>query len=140
MDKADTEKPGALRILMAEDDRSNQVATRKLLEKSGHAVTLAGNGQEVLELLRDGEFDMVLMDIQMPVMGGVEATEIIRSTPGRHRNVPIIALTAYAMTGDREKFLASGMDDYLAKPVSVEGLRRLVEKHAPQGGNGVPHP
>ncbi len=139
-EKADTDNPGTLRILMAEDDPSNQLATRKLLEKSGHAVTLAGNGREALELLRNGEFDMVLMDIQMPVMGGVEATEVIRSAPGLYGTIPIIALTAYAMTGDREKFLASGMDDYLAKPVCLEDLRRLVEKHAPRAGNRHPRP
>ena len=114
---------------MQKPNRKLLIATRKLLEKSGHAVTLAGNGREALELLRDGEFDMVLMDIQMPVMGGVEATEIIRSSPGRHRNVPIIALTAYAMTGDREKFLASGMDDYLAKPFRPSELKEVLYRN-----------
>ena len=138
--KADVRKSESLRILMAEDDPSNQVATRKLLEKSGHAVTLAGNGQEALEFLRNGEFDMVFMDIQMPVMGGVEATKVIRNSSGPYRNIPIIALTAYAMRGDRDKFLASGMDDYLAKPVSQEGLLRLIDKHAPRAGSRNPHP
>ncbi len=129
--------PAPLRILMAEDDPSNQVVIRKLLEKSGHTVTLAVNGLAALELLRTGEFEMVLMDIQMPVMGGLEATEAIRSSPdlGPHRHIPIIALTAYAMAGDREKFLAAGMDDYIAKPVSLENLQRLIEKHAPRAGS-----
>jgi PAS domain S-box-containing protein len=138
----DKRNPGTLRILMAEDDPSNQVATRKLLEKSGHTVTLAENGQEALKLLRTGDFDIVLMDIQMPVMGGQEATMEIRNSPGLAacKNIPVIALTAYAMTGDREKFLASGMDDYLVKPVSLENLQRMIEKHAPRAGSRNMHP
>jgi two-component system sensor histidine kinase EvgS len=130
-----------MHVLMVEDDPSNQVATRKLLEKSGHAVTMAENGQEALELLRTGDFDIVLMDIQMPVMGGQEATMEIRNSPGlsASKNIPIIALTAYAMTGDREKFLASGMDDYLVKPVSLENLQRVIEKHAPRAGSRNMH-
>jgi CheY-like chemotaxis protein len=121
-----------LRILMAEDDVSNQLVVRTMLEKLGHEVTLAENGMQALEFLRGGEFDMVLMDIQMPVMGGLEVTQAIRSAPGlaRFRSIPIIALTAYAMTGDREKFLEAGMNDYLAKPVSLESLKRVLEKHA----------
>jgi CheY-like chemotaxis protein len=96
----------SLRVLLVEDDFSNQVATCKLLEKSGHAVTLAANGQEALELLQARDFDIVLMDIQMPVMGGLEATEAIRNAPELTacKHIPIIALTAYAMTGDRENF------------------------------------
>jgi PAS domain S-box-containing protein len=134
---ADTINPGTLRILMAEDDHSNQVVICKMLEKSGHAVTLAENGLKALELLRYGEFDMVLMDIQMPVMGGLEATKAIRNAPDLSacRDIPIIALTAYAMAGDREKFLASGMDDYLAKPVSLKSLQQIIEKHAPRAGS-----
>ena len=123
-----------LRVLLVEDDFSNQVTTRKLLEKSGHAVTLAENGIQALNLLREGDFDIVFMDIQMPVMGGLEATRAIRCEPdlALHRDIPIIALTAYAMAGDREKFLDSGMDDYLSKPVSRENLEEMLEKHAYQ--------
>ena len=97
-------------------------------------MTLAENGIEALELLRNGEFDLVLMDIQMPVMGGLAATQAIRGAPGLApcRKIPIIALTAYAMTGDREKFLDAGMNDYLAKPLSLESLRHILEKHAPR--------
>jgi PAS domain S-box-containing protein len=121
-----------LRVLMAEDDVSNQLVIRKLLEKLGHDVTLAENGLQTLELLRNGGFDLVLMDVQMPIMGGLEATQAIRSAPSLapFRNIPVIALTAYAMTGDREKFLDSGMDDYLAKPVSLENLKLILEKYA----------
>ena len=124
----------SLRVLLVEDDFSNQVTTRKLLEKSGHAVTLAANGQEALELLQSRDFDIVLMDIQMPVMGGLEATEAIRKAPEltARKDIPIIALTAYAMPGDREKFLGAGMDDYLSKPVSRENLEEMLEKHAYQ--------
>ena len=120
-----------LRVLLVEDDYSNQITTRKLLEKSGHTVTLAENGRQALDHLCREDFDVVLMDIQMPVMGGVEATEAIRNAPGLAacRHIPIIALTAYAMIGDREKFLASGMDDYLAKPVSLENLKGVLEKY-----------
>ena len=130
-----------LRILMAEDDPSNQVVIRRLLEKSGHEVTLAENGLEVLEMLRKGAFDMVFMDIQMPVMGGLEAIHAIRNAPdlAACRNIPVIALTASAMSGDREQFLASGVDDYLAKPVSLESLNRIVAKHAPRAGSRNVH-
>lgn len=141
-EKADITGRKTMHVLMVEDDPSNQVATRKLLEKSGHAVTLAENGQEALDLLRTGDFDIVLMDIQMPVMGGQEATKEIRNSPGLAacKSIPVIALTAYAMTGDREKFLASGMDDYLVKPVSLENLQRMIEKHAPRAGSRNMHP
>ncbi|NCC24947.1 MAG: response regulator [Deltaproteobacteria bacterium] len=121
--------PG-LRILLAEDDRLNQVAMSKLLEKSGHKVTVAEDGAQALEFLEGREFDCVFMDIQMPVMNGVETTRAIRGSRvlGPKRNIPIIALTAYAMTGDREKFLAVGMNDYLAKPVRLEDLARVTAK------------
>jgi two-component system sensor histidine kinase EvgS len=121
-----------LRVLLVEDDLSNQVATSKLLEKSGHVVTLAENGVKALDFLRKTRFDIVLMDIQMPVMGGLEATRAIRGAPdlALHKDVPIIALTAYVMAGDRETFLGAGMDDYLAKPVSRSTLDAMLEKYA----------
>ena len=121
-----------LRVLLVEDDLSNQIATSKLLEKSGHVVTLAENGMKALDFLRKERFDIVLMDIQMPVMGGLEATRAIRGAPdlARHKDIPIIALTAYVMAGDRETFLGAGMDDYLAKPVSRSTLDAMLEKYA----------
>ena len=123
----------SLRVLLAEDDVSNQYPTRKLLEKSGHTVTLAENGQQVLALLSDQDFDVILMDIQMPVMDGVEATKAIRSStdPGTRKDIPIIALTSYAMHGDREKFLEAGMNDYISKPVRIEDLARALNKFMP---------
>ncbi|GAB6058235.1 response regulator [Desulfonatronum parangueonense] len=119
-----------LRILLAEDEPSNSFLVSKLLEKVGHVVTIAEDGRQVLDLLEAQDFDAILMDIQMPVMNGVEATMAIRqsTTLGAKKDIPIIALTAYAMLGDREKFLAAGMDDYLAKPVKMEGLAKALER------------
>ena len=113
-----------LRVLLVEDDPSNRLPTQKLLEKSGHEVFLAENGRQAFELLAANDIDCILMDIQMPVMDGIEATRIIResATLGPKKDVPIIALTAYAMDGDKEKFLAAGMNGYAAKPVNVEDL------------------
>jgi len=123
--------PG-LRILLAEDDPSNQFPVQRMLEKAGHVVTLAENGRQAVSLLLDQNFDCVLMDIQMPVMDGIEATRMIRTStwPESKRKIPIIALTAYAMSGDRERFLMAGMDDYLAKPVSMADLERVLLKYS----------
>jgi CheY-like chemotaxis protein len=122
-----------LRILLVEDDRLNQLAMSRLLEKSGHQVMIAEDGRQALEMLAARDFDCILMDIQMPVMDGVEATRAIRKAEdlGDKRTIPIIALTAYAMVGDREKFLEAGMDDYLAKPVRQKDLMAMLQKHFP---------
>ncbi len=126
-----------MRILLAEDDPSNQVPVRKLLENAGHEVVLAENGQQVLALLQSRDVDCILMDIQMPVMNGVETTREIRRLEDKknsghpesqHSRIPIIALTAHAMTGDREFFLAAGMDDYLAKPLQIKELLQALER------------
>jgi two-component system sensor histidine kinase EvgS len=124
-------RPGtgdALRLLLVEDDASNRLSTQKLLEKSGHKVILAENGRQACELLAAHDIDCVLMDIQMPVMNGIEATRRIRESEsfGPKKDVPIIALTAYAMDGEKEKFLAAGMDGYAAKPVQIECLLRGI--------------
>ena len=108
----------SLRILLAEDNIINQRLGRKLLEKQGHVVTVAGNGREALGLLEGNEFDLVLMDVQMPEMDGLEATAALREREkktGAH--LPVIALTAHAMKGDEETCLAAGMDAYLTKPI-----------------------
>ncbi|WP_459939610.1 PAS domain-containing hybrid sensor histidine kinase/response regulator [Desulfonatronum parangueonense] len=125
-----TKATQSLRILLAEDEPSNSLLAGKLLEKVGHVVTIAENGRQVLDLLEAHDFDAILMDIQMPVMNGVEATKAIResTTLGDKKGIPIIALTAYAMLGDREKFLEAGMDDYLAKPVKMEDLVKALER------------
>ena len=107
-----------LHILLAEDNPVNQRLAIALLEKAGHRVSLAGNGAEAVSQWREGHFDLILMDVQMPEMDGFEATRRIRHqehTTGRH--VPIVATTAHAMTGDRERCLQAGMDEYLSKPI-----------------------
>jgi PAS domain S-box-containing protein len=125
-------KETSARILLVEDDEVTQFAVRKLLEKSGCTVISAWNGKEAMDILNAEDFELILMDIQMPVMDGIEATRQIRNLQtGPKSNIPIVAMTSYAMTGDREKFLASGMNDYLAKPISLESLQRVIEKHAP---------
>jgi CheY-like chemotaxis protein len=102
-----------------------------LLEKHGHQVTLAGNGREALEILSAAEFDIVLMDVQMPVMTGLEAAEEIRILErGSGQRIPIIAMTAHAMKGDEELCMASGMDGYLSKPIRLKDLLAALEKFA----------
>jgi CheY-like chemotaxis protein len=108
-----------LRILLAEDNIVNRTLIVRLLQKRGHQLVIAENGREALEAHARETFDAVLMDVQMPEMDGFEATAEIRKhelVSGKH--LPIIALTAHAMTGDRERCLAAGMDGYLTKPIS----------------------
>ncbi len=117
-----------LRILLAEDNRVNQAVTSLLLERHGHAVRVVSNGHEVLAALDQSNFDLVLMDVQMPEMDGIEATAAIRvreKASGSH--IPIIAITAYALKGDEERCLKAGMDGYVAKPISAEDLFRAVD-------------
>jgi CheY-like chemotaxis protein len=107
-----------LQILLVEDNPVNQKVAVRLLEKHGHSVTVAGNGKEALSCLDERPFDLVLMDVQMPVMDGLEATAVIRQREtGTDRRLPIVALTAHAMVGDREKCLDAGMDGYVTKPI-----------------------
>ena len=122
-----TIQEGRRRILLAEDNPVNQRLAVKLLEKQGHSVRVANNGREALDTLEQETFDLVLMDIQMPVLSGLEAAAIIREREkesGEHTR--IIALTANAMSGDREKCLAAGMDGYLSKPIRVEELLAVL--------------
>jgi two-component system, sensor histidine kinase and response regulator len=117
----------SLRVLLAEDNEVNQRLATAILQRLGHVVTHAKSGREVLEHLEKDTFDLILMDIQMPEMGGVEATQRIRAreaSEGGH--LPIVAMTAHAMAGDRERFLAAGMDEYISKPISQERLREVV--------------
>ncbi len=117
----------AVNVLLVEDDLSNQYFMQKLLEKTGARSTTAENGLEAVERWESGDFDCILMDIQMPVMDGVEATRRIRNSgAGAKAEIPIIALTSFAMAGDREKFLAAGMDAYLSKPVNLDDLRNAL--------------
>jgi signal transduction histidine kinase/CheY-like chemotaxis protein len=108
----------ALNVLVAEDNRVNQLLARRLLEKMGHHVTLAENGRQAVDAVDRQAFDLILMDVQMPEMDGLEATTLIRASELRTGlHVPILALTAHVMKGDREKCLAAGMDAYLSKPL-----------------------
>jgi CheY-like chemotaxis protein len=119
-----------LRVLVAEGNAMNQRLMVRLLEKRGHRVTLAANGREALEAVKKEKFDLVLMDVQMPEMGGLEAAVAIRQdekSSGRH--TPIVALTASTTEGDREKCLGSGIDSYVAKPVRPLELEELLESY-----------
>lgn len=117
-----------LSILLVEDDRINSLMARRLLEKMDHAVTDAANGIEALQCIERADFDIVLMDIQMPEMNGIEAIKEIRRVErfGSKSGVCVIALTAYAMAGDREKFLEAGFDEYLPKPLDTEELNSAI--------------
>jgi two-component system CheB/CheR fusion protein len=139
--KDEAASPGAppaiasrLRILVAEDSTVNQLLARELLERQGHTVVVAGNGREALEALAREPFDLVFMDVQMPEMDGMETARAIRegTVPGVPRDIPIVALTAHVLKGDRERFLAAGMDDYIAKPFDLdefeEGLTRVAAR------------
>ncbi|NKB71757.1 MAG: response regulator [Candidatus Latescibacteria bacterium] len=122
----------ARRILLAEDGLVNQKVAVRLLEQRGHVVTVANNGREALNAVEAGSFDLVLMDVQMPEMDGLEATARIRQREeeaGGGR-VPIVAMTAHAMKGDRERCLEAGMDDYMSKPIRAENLYAMVERRA----------
>jgi PAS domain S-box-containing protein len=121
-----------LRILVAEDNLINQKLATKLLSNQGHTVLLAGNGREALAVLERETVDLVLMDVQMPEMGGFEATARVRERErGTARHLPVIALTAHAMKGDREECLAAGMDAYVSKPIQEKELLRALGEVAP---------
>jgi PAS domain S-box-containing protein len=119
-----------LRVLVAEDNAVSQRLVARLLEKRGHRVTVTANGREAVEALANQSFDLVLMDVQMPEMDGFEAAAVIRERE-KHNGAytPIIALTALAMKGDRERCFASGMDDYLSKPIRPQELDKILERY-----------
>jgi two-component system, sensor histidine kinase len=115
---------GGGRVLLVEDDSVNRMAMERILAKLGCTVLSASNGREAVDMLGREEVDLVFMDVQMPVMDGMEATRIIRDE--LKLSVPIVAMTAYAMAGDRERFLRGGMDDYVSKPVDMARLRQVI--------------
>jgi two-component system, sensor histidine kinase and response regulator len=122
-----------LRILLAEDNLINQKLATRLLEKQGHAVAIANNGLEALSAMTGETFDAVLMDVQMPEMGGIEATQLFRRQEnGNARKQVIIAMTAHALPGDREKCLEAGMDEYISKPFNISELYALLKKVSSQ--------
>jgi len=132
----------SLSVLVAEDNNVNRRVVCRLLEKRGHGVVAVENGRQALVALESRRFDVVLMDVQMPEMDGFEATRALRERERRTgAHVPVVALTAHAMKGDRERCLAAGMDGYVAKPVEAEQLFATIEQlsHAPAPlGDGVP--
>jgi len=127
----------AKKVLLADDDAATQLQVRKILEKYGQDVRVVHNGEQALQALAKERFDCVLMDVQMPVLDGVEATKMIRASKTANKDIPIIALTAYAMSGDKDKFLKAGMDDYIAKPVVKDDLLRVLNRNLRSGGQKV---
>jgi len=133
--------PKSLRVLIAEDNAVNQMLAVRLLNRHGHSAVIADNGRKALASLEQQEFDLVLMDVQMPEMNGFEATAAIRQeeeTTGRH--IPIIAMTAHAMKGDQERCLTAGMDAYVSKPIAPDELFRVVAKIAPAPDRAIAQP
>lgn len=124
--------PERLRVLLVDDNSVNQLVGRKILEKIGHHVDIAANGLEAVQAIRTLPYDLVLMDVQMPEMDGLSATRAVRELDSRVSGVPIVAMTANVMDGDRERCIAAGMDDYLSKPVKREGLLEMIERQLPK--------
>ena len=120
-----------IRILVAEDNEVNRSVIRGLLTKSGHAVDIVVDGVEAVAAAMRSSYDLILMDVQMPKMDGIAATARIRSLSGDAGRVPIIAVTANAMAGDRERYLAAGMDDYVSKPIDPAKLAAVIAYFAP---------
>ncbi|HJT42759.1 MAG TPA: response regulator [Rhizomicrobium sp.] len=131
---------GGLRILLAEDNKVNQMYATLLLSKAGHHVTAVENGLLAVEAVKSGQFDLVLMDIQMPKMDGVEATGRIRALPAPQNSIPIYAMTANAMMGLREEYLAAGMDDYISKPFQPAPVLAKLQKLAAKVRASLPAP
>jgi len=117
-----------LRILLAEDNPTNRMVAKIMLEKAGHWIDVAANGSEAVQAIRAFPYDMVLMDVSMPEMDGIEATSIIRTLPDGKADIPIIAMTAHAMRGDRERILAAGMNDYVSKPATRDQLLAAIAR------------
>ena len=115
-----------LHILLAEDNAVNQLVARRLLEKQGHSVTLVTDGRRAVEEFEKTAFDLILMDVQMPEMDGYEATAAIRAQESGRSRTPILALTAHAMSGDRERCLKAGMDGFVSKPIQLPELMDAI--------------
>jgi CheY-like chemotaxis protein/HPt (histidine-containing phosphotransfer) domain-containing protein len=126
-----------MRILLAEDNMINQELAMGLLKKIGYQGDAVANGKEVLSALEKVPYDLILMDVQMPEMDGFEATAVIRRKERENgRHIPIIAMTAHAMKGDRERCLEAGMDDYLTKPIQPKELIEVIKRRADHRGSG----
>jgi CheY-like chemotaxis protein len=123
-----------MHALVAEDNIINQKLIKKILTDFGLTVSLANNGEEAVQLREKNSYDLIFMDIQMPVLGGIDATkEILKFEQTNHqKHIPIIALTANALQGDREKYIAAGMDDYISKPINMDQIEFLLDTYSPQ--------
>jgi CheY-like chemotaxis protein len=130
----------SLRVLVAEDNQVNQQLVTRLLEKRGHSVVVVGNGREAVAAYERESFDVILMDVQMPEMGGFEATAAIQGRGNGHGCPPIIAMTARVMKSDHEACLAAGMDGYVAKPLSLKPLYDQIEALVPAYRSPIPAP
>jgi CheY-like chemotaxis protein len=129
----------SLKILLAEDNPVNQKLACRLLEKRNHIVTVVGNGKEALAALQDQAFDLVLMDVQMPEMDGMEATTILREREkDSEKHQPVVAMTALAMNGDRERCLAAGMDGYISKPIRPQQLDEVLQQYLSSPNDSEP--
>lgn len=128
MKKISSKFPG-LKVLMVEDYFINQEVTKDMLELMGCVVTIAEEGDEALKLFTKEKFDLILMDLQLPGIDGIEVTKLMRKEERQTPRTPIIALTANALDGDAEKCLASGMDDYMSKPIEILSLEEMLKKH-----------
>lgn len=131
---------GVMDVLVVEDNVINLMLVETVLKRGGHKVTSVENGLLAVNAAREHLYDLILMDIHMPEMDGLEATAKIREMEGAHAGVPIIAVTANAMEGDRERFLAGGMDDYLPKPIDADALLQLVRDYGRGGTRSGPSP
>ncbi|MFT3973245.1 MAG: ATP-binding protein [Amaricoccus sp.] len=129
-ERSDSARPAPMRVLLAEDHATNQYVIGAYLRDAGHTVTLVETGADAVRAVRDGDFDVVLMDVQMPVMDGLAAAAAIRALDGPAAAVPILALTASAMPGDREACLAAGMNGHLTKPINAANLRAALREVA----------
>jgi len=129
--------PRGLNLLLVEDNRINQMVAATLLEDDGYLVTIAEDGLQALDCAAKTRFDAILMDVQMPRLDGIGATRRLREGDRPNRHTPIIALTANAMEGDRERYLAVGMNDYLSKPFELENVRAVVARWVSGGGAPV---
>ena len=123
-------------MLLAEDNEVNQLVARKILEKAGLTVKIANNGLEALAMIEAEPFDLVLMDIQMPEMDGLEAARRLRADP-RYRDLPVVAMTAHAMSGDRELSLEAGMNDHVTKPINLPELFSTLVRWIPASRNRI---
>jgi two-component system cell cycle response regulator DivK len=125
-----------MKILIVEDNEKNRTLVKDVLEYHGYEVIEAGNGKEGIKIAKENNPDLILMDIQMPVMSGYDAIKILKNNP-ETKDIKIIALTSFAMKGDKEKIMEEGFDDYIAKPIDIRRLPELVKKALEVKNKGI---